>query len=93
VLALIINTYYTNKYLSYSILSQIVDVTPTIIICILSGLVVFLINIQLKNQLDVVKIIVSSIIGVALYAFLSFIFKIESFFEIKNLIYKPNNLS
>ena len=91
--ALIINTYYTNKFLGYSLLNQIIDVTPTIIICILSGLVVYLTNIQLINQLDIIRIILPSIIGVSLYTILAYIFKIESFFEIKNLIYKPNYLS
>lgn len=90
VFALIINTYYTKKYLSYSLLNQIVDIIPTIIICIISGLAVYIINIQLLNQLDIINILLSSFFGVGIYTLLAFIFKLDSFYEIKNLIYKPN---
>lgn len=91
--ALIINTHYTNKYLKYSLLDQFIDVLPTILICLTSGVFVYFINNQLLNQLDFVKILFSSSIGVFLYTILAYIFKIDSFFEIKNLVFKPSYLA
>lgn len=91
-LSLIINTYYTKKYLNYSLLNQFFDVMPTIIICLISGILVYLIDIQLLNQIDFVRIIISIFIGVSVYVFLAYKFKNESFFEIKNLILNPNHL-
>ena len=75
----LLNTYYTKKLIKYSIVQQVVDMLPAFVISLIMGIVIYylpeLFNINKKFLL----IIVQSFIGLLLYIFLAYLFKIKPY--------------
>ena len=81
---LFINLYPNRKLIKYSYLEQIADITPNMIATIIMGLsVYFFIYLHLSNF---VIIILQVLGGLILYFSICFLFKIESFVYIYNII-------
>ncbi|MBP3819637.1 MAG: lipopolysaccharide biosynthesis protein [Butyrivibrio sp.] len=79
----IINS-WPNKYmLNYGYFAQLKDILPSIIISAGMGGVMYLIKYVPMN--DYFILILQIIVGVAIYVFLSILFKVESFFYLLNL--------
>jgi O-antigen/teichoic acid export membrane protein len=82
-----INSYYTGKFIDYSIFDQIKDIIPYFLYTIFMGLMVYLINfIGLSS--DLILLTVQVLTGMIIYFILSLVFKPPVFFEILDLLFE-----
>jgi len=86
VMALFINTYYTNKLIKYSLIDQLKDISKSIGVNIVMYIVMF-IFISKVNLSNLGQIIFTTFLGLLIYTFLSYVFKISSL----NLIWQMKN--
>ena len=89
IICFFINTHYSGKFLHYSSWEQMKDLLPIVLLSFLIGLLVFVFDSFLFIELnDLLRLVIGSVIGILLYLISSFIFKMSSFTELKNLISK-----
>lgn len=88
VLAFFINTHYSGKFLNYSAWQQTKDIIPILILTIIVGALVYSLDHLLLDQLDIVRIMISCLFGAGSFLFLGYLFKFESFYSLKKLIFK-----
>lgn len=86
--AFLINAYYTDKFIEYSALEQIKDILPIFLMASGCGAVVLYLDFFLRVNLDIVRILVGGSAGVVLYTGLCYLFKFESFVDLRMLILK-----
>ncbi|MEH7388578.1 lipopolysaccharide biosynthesis protein [Bacillus sp. JJ1521] len=86
-IALVINTYYSGREISYNTTEQLRDLTPIFIISILMGGIVYYSGLVLFES-ALAKLIIQVIIGFILYIFISKISRIKELELIKDLILK-----
>lgn len=84
----IINAHYTDKFINYSAWEQIKDILPIILIAIAAGGGILYVDISIANYSDLVRIIGGGLVGTLFYLLISYLFKINSLFELKTLIFK-----
>lgn len=84
VIASIINAKPNKEQLEYGYIQQIKDIMPIIIVSILMGIVIY--PISLLNLNDFIIIVLQIIAGVISYIVLSYLFKIDSFYYVIDLI-------
>lgn len=87
IMAFFINTHYTGKFLNYSAWEQTKDIFPILFLAtFISGLVYGLdLILQHIRTFDVFRLVIGGLLGVLLYLFLAFIFKMSAFTELRNL--------
>lgn len=85
VLALLINTYYSNRILHYKTISQLKDITIYFILAILMALVMFALVSYLPWS-NAYLVATASIVGIVLYLSLNMIFKTSSLTYGKELL-------
>ncbi len=89
VLCMFINTHYSGKFISYPATEQILDLLPIFILSAFIGVIIFacdqFLSLYISNN-DFVRLLFGGTIGVLLYSILSYLFKLESFFEIIKII-------
>lgn len=75
-----VNTHYTGKYLDYSAWQQTRDLLPMIVLSLVSGGAVYLCDLLLmvKGFHDIVRLLLGSTFGIALYLGATYLFKIDS---------------
>ena len=83
-----INAHYTDKFIQYSAWEQLRTISPIIFLSIICGVGVFVLDIYLKLNMDIVRIVSGGITGLIIYLSLSWIFKMESFLHFKKLLLK-----
>ncbi len=86
ILNFLINVYYSQKVFGIRIFSQIKIITPILLITFIAASMVYMVDYNLKNYPDLVRLITAFISGTIFYIFLSSIFKINSYTFIKNII-------
>ena len=79
-----INSYPNKKLLSYSYLEQMKDILPSLILSIIMGVIVY--SIVLLEFSNLLTIIIQIIIGGISYIGLSYLFKLECFMYLLNII-------
>lgn len=79
-----INAYPNKKLLNYSYLEQVKDLCPIIIISLVMGLIIY--PISFLNLGNLLILILQCIIGGIIYIIFSWLFKIDAFNQIINLI-------
>ncbi len=85
--AYILNTYYTKKLIDYSMWEQVGHLLPFLAVSSLMGAAVYSLHyVSFHSQL--VLLIAQVILGIGLYTALCYVFKIQSFTEIMEII-KP----
>lgn len=84
ILSLLVNTYYTGKLLNLGILSQIVDITPSIFNSILLWIVITLINNVICGSL--LQLTIGSLVGVLSYFIVAIMLKFNEMSQIKSII-------
>src|SRR5699024_9785939 len=84
-IALIINSYYSGKEISYSLIQQLKDISPSFLISIAMSIIVFLSNFFLYGAMGI-KLIEHIIIGFIIYVIFVWLAKIKEFIAIYNLI-------
>ena len=88
-LAFFINAHYTGKYINYKAFQQLKDITPIIILAVISFSFVYLIDEYLfLDQIDLLRILSGGFIGGVLYLSSAYFLKFNSLFELFNLIWK-----
>lgn len=83
-IGLTLNTHYTKKILDYGIFAQIKDFIPTAILSIIMMIVLVGSTYYVNDNL--LKIIIGSIVGGITYLGSSFLFKMETFKDVKDII-------
>jgi len=82
IISLLINTYYTKKLAGYGIIKQIKDIFPSFILSIASCVPAFVLSQVFPN--NGVILLLSIILAVAVYLFISKILKIDEFVQIES---------
>lgn len=90
IICFFINSFYSGKFLNYNMLEQFLDLFPIIMVALISGLFVYGIDyfMKLMHSFDFIRLVVGAGLGIILYIMFSYIFKINSLKEIKNIILK-----
>ena len=83
-IALVINTYYTKKLLSYGLIQQLKDLNDIIAISFISCIPAFIISLKFYN--NIIALVISIMLAIVIYIALSKIFKIGEFLEMTNMI-------
>ena len=86
VLAYLINGFYSGKLINYSIKEQILDIVPSFIYAIIMGAFIFCFDYYLPLK-PIYMLIFQISIGCMVIIAISEFFKLEGYFEIKNMIY------
>ena len=83
-----VNTYYSGTFINYPTTEQMKDIFPVLAFSLIIGVVVYLVDLFLamNHFHDLVRLIVSPGIGVALYVIVSKQLKLESYNSIKNIL-------
>lgn len=93
VITFFIYAYHTDKAIGYSAIQQLLDIFPIILLSAFPAIFVFLINIYLKDQSDLLRIVGGAGVGIVLYVGISYIFKVQSFKEIMEIVFKQKKIS
>ena len=86
VLALLINTYYSGKFLNYTTISQVKDLVPSIGVVLSTILIVYGSQLFIDSTNLAVQIIQSFLIGLFVIISICEITKLHSYVQIKQLI-------
>jgi hypothetical protein len=83
--AYFINSYWSNKLIQYSVIEQLLDITPSFLIAMATSTIMFLVGTLISAKSIVIFFIQFSTGGVFLI-FLGEIFKLAPYTEIKQII-------
>lgn len=87
VLALVINSYYSGRFINYRLIDQLTDIAPTIFLASFTGAIVWALDSLLfVNLNDILRILISALIGLVLFLGVSHLFKFEAYLNIISLI-------
>ncbi len=87
--AFFINSHYTARFINYPALYQLRDVFPVIFLATIAGAVIFAVdNFGIYDQLDIIRIFIGGLSGILVYLGIAYLFKLRSFNDLKNLIFK-----
>jgi teichuronic acid exporter len=88
VIAFFINTHYSGKFLNYPAWEQTKDLLPIIGLGVLSGAVVYFLDINFTHAIpnDFFRLVLGGSSGVALYAAVAYLFKMNSLTELIHII-------
>jgi len=86
ILALIINTYYSGRFLNYSTLNQILDLFPTILIVLFTTLILYFFGIITNISNPYIDIFAKFFLGVFVLLLFSNYFNLLPYIQLKNLV-------
>ena len=86
VISSFINSYPNKRLLNYGYLEQIKDILPSFLLSVIMGIITY--NVILLKFSTLATIIIQIIIGGIIYIALSYLFKVESFIYLLNIILK-----
>ncbi|WP_394974402.1 lipopolysaccharide biosynthesis protein [uncultured Croceitalea sp.] len=84
--AIIINGYYSARIIDYSVRSQVLDLSPTLIVAVVLYFMLKLLNYYLVVDSDFYKILITMFFGFSIYLGISYIFKMKALSYITQLI-------
>ena len=85
-ICLYINSYYSNKILGLSLISQFKDFVPTLLLCLFMFVLILFVLSLISNI--IIQLIVGISLGITLYLTLSYFLKFQELKEITSLIHK-----
>lgn len=90
ILAFLINTSFSGKMISYSMLEQFKDILPILLLTGLIGILVFLIDLQLpsSSNFDFIRLVAGTVLGLGIYIIISFVTRLSPFVDFRELILK-----
>lgn len=89
ILAFIVNSRYTGKFINYTAIQQIKDVLPIIFLAVFVGAVIYLLDyFRFLSEVDIIRIISGGLLGTIIYLTIAYLLKFGSFFEAKKLLFK-----
>ncbi len=86
-IAYFLNSYYSAKMIDYSVTEQLRDIFPSFALALFVGVIVFLIGNSFES-IPVIKLAIQSIIGILMLISISEFIKLESYLDIKEIIFK-----
>lgn len=88
-ISLLINTYFTGKFINYNTLEQLKDILPTLLIALVSATAIFFIDNTMitYNLSDIIRLLLGSLIGIVIFGVIAYIFKLNSLKEIKSILF------
>jgi O-antigen/teichoic acid export membrane protein len=88
ILAFIVNSRYTGKFINYTAIQQIKDVLPIIILATFAGGVILVFDFfGFLTSIDLLRIILGGIIGSIVYISTAYLLNFGSLFEAKKLLF------
>ena len=83
-----INTYYSGRFINYKSWEQIKDIFPTILLATVCAVLIYFFdrNFQTFFHYDFLRLMIASFFGLIVYISISLAFKIQSLFELINII-------
>lgn len=87
IIAAILNASPNKKLIGYSVGSQFKDILPSLLMSILLYVCVLAITDSLSSMASWIQLSVGICFGISVYVIVSFLFKVESFLYIKNMIF------
>ena len=95
ILAFLINTHYSGKFINYSAWRQTKDIVPIILVTLIAAGSVYLIDQWLKSEqsYDLTRILIGGLTGLITFILLSWFFKLEPLFELKTILFRENHIS
>lgn len=85
IIALVINTYYTQRLIGYGFWAQIRDLLPTMLLCAFMGFAVFF-SIKLLPTM-LLRFIIGIIEGIVIYGLGAYLLRFKELAELKNLLF------
>ncbi len=87
IIAFIINTHYTGKFINYNTIEQSKDISPVLFYAFICGAgIYFFDRMFLANFMDIIRILGSSILGSLVYLLFAYFFQFDIFNHFKKLI-------
>lgn len=88
IMGFFINSHYTGKFISYSALSQLKDLFPSLLFSVVAGFAVFVLdNFLLQNFMDIIRILAGVICFGIIYLPLNFLFQSKVLKQLINLVF------
>lgn len=81
-----INSYYADKFINYPTLQQVKDISAPILLAGLCGAAVFYLDSLINGFMDILRTIIGAGAGLLIYVGLSYILKLKSLRDLKDLI-------
>lgn len=90
ILLLYINSYYCDKLISYSFISQLKHMLPIILISAIVSSIVYGTDyyLQILKTSDLLRLIISSTLGILIYIVIAHLLKFEPYRELKNILFR-----
>jgi len=86
-LAFLINTHYSGKFINYTAWQQTRDLLPSILLALGTGTIVYGIDhVFTRNSHDFIRILVGGVAGLLTFSLLAFVFKLAALQELKLII-------
>jgi teichuronic acid exporter len=83
-----INSHYTGKFISYSALSQLKDLSPTLLLAFVAGVTCYIMDrLFMQNFMDFIRILTGVFSYSIVYLPLSFLFQSKTFKQLIKLVY------
>ena len=73
----LVNAYYTNRFIDYSAKSQLYDISPLIFLTFFWGGIIWLLDTNIENLQDILRIVIGSFLGTLGYIGSSYILRFE----------------
>jgi len=88
IIGLFINSHYSGKFINYKIWEQLRDISPALLIALISSFFIFMLDkYEFENKLtDIYRLIIGVGLGLSIYGFLVFVFRLDSFTELKKIL-------
>lgn len=83
VFAYFLNSFYSGRFIQYNVLEQVKDITPTLLLSIGVGGVVFLADQVLKSSPDFVRLVVGFGTGGGIYVLIAKYFRFTSYLDLQ----------
>lgn len=78
-------SYFAGRFIQYTMIEQVKDILPTLLLSFAIGLIVFFIDQSIKNLTDIVRLIIGFLTGWGVYLLLAKYFKFIPFIDFKNI--------
>lgn len=83
-IAFYLNTHYTKKILDYGFITQVKEIIPTLLLS--TSMMIIALAISHYVSIPVISLIISLIVCPVYYLSLSYLFRFESFFELRDIL-------
>jgi teichuronic acid exporter len=85
VFAFYLNSYWSGKFINYSMKEQIYDILPSLIIALINAAILFMISLWLTLPYWII-LCIQLILGLVLVVSMSELFKLDAYFELKKIL-------